>query len=361
MVHSEARATIVKTSSGKKDRKIRIAILGATGYTGEEATRLLLSHPHVEIAGLFSLEFVGQKVWQAFPRFSKRLDMVIEKYESEASLEGCDAVIACLPHKASMGFLAPLLEKGIKVIDLSADFRFGSAETYSSVYGVQHQYPDLLERAVYGIPELYRREMKDCSLVAVAGCYPTSAILGVAPLLKKHFARPKGIVIDSKSGVSGAGRTPSTRFHFPECNESVAAYGIGKHRHQPEIEEQFSRLYGAEVKVTFAPHLVPMNRGILSTIYLDPEGDVSLSEIRRAYEEMYDGEPFVTVLPEGAFPRTSDVAGTNSCHIGLTKTPEGKIVLTSAIDNLQKGASGQAIQCLNVVFGFEETEGLTRV
>jgi len=341
-----------------KDR-IRVAILGATGYTGEEATRILVSHPHVELAGLFSLEFVGQKVWEAFPRFSKRLDLVIQKFEAGASLEGCDAVVACLPHKATMGFIAPILEEGINVVDLSADFRFSNPDTYAAAYGVQHGYPRLLERAVYGLPELYRERLKGCRLVAVPGCYPTSAILGAAPLLKKRLVRRSGIVIDAKSGVTGAGRTPSARFHFPECNESVSAYGIGKHRHQPEIEEQFSRLFGAEIKVTFAPHLVPMNRGLLSTIYLDPEGDVSLDEIRAAYEEMYRGEAFVTVLPDGVYPRTSDVAGTNFCHIGVTRTPEGKIVVTSAIDNLRKGASGQAIQCLNVVFGFDETEGLT--
>jgi N-acetyl-gamma-glutamyl-phosphate reductase len=340
--------------------KIKVVVLGATGYTGEEIIRILVNHPHVEIAGLFSLEFVGQKVSEAFPRFSKRLDLVIQKYEPGVSLEGCEAVLACLPHKASMSFVAPILERGIKVIDLSADFRFANSETYAAAYGVKHGYPQLLERAVYGLPELYRERLKGCPLVAVPGCYPTSAILGAAPLLKKRLVRPYGIVIDAKSGVTGAGRTPSARFHFPECNESVSAYGIGKHRHQPEMEDQFSRLYGAEVKVTFAPHLVPMNRGLLSTIYLDPEGDVGLAEIRAAYEEMYQNEPFVTVLPDGVYPRTSDVAGTNSCHIGMTKTPEGKVVVTSAIDNLGKGASGQAIQCLNAVFGFDETEGLTR-
>ncbi len=343
----------------KADRRIKAAILGATGYTGEEATRILLNHPHVEITRLFSLEFVGQKVWEAFPRFSNRLDMVIEEFGPESSLEGCDAVIACLPHAASMSLVVPIVEQAITVVDLSADFRFAEAHTYSTAYGVQHRYPQLLEKAVYGLPELYRQKLKGCSLVAVPGCYPTSAILGGAPLLKYRLVSPRGIIIDAKSGVSGAGRTPSSRCHFPECNESVSAYGIGKHRHQPEIEEQFSRLYGQAVKVTFAPHLVPMNRGILSTIYLDPEGAPSLKEIRSVYEEMYSGEPFVTVLPDGLYPKTSDVTGTNSCHIGIAETGEGKIVVTSAIDNLVKGASGQAIQCLNVVFGFDETEGLT--
>jgi len=342
----------------KTTEKINVAILGATGYTGEEAIRILLNHPHVEMARLFSLEFIGARVWEAFPRFSKRLNLVIEKFEEGSSLEGCDAVIACLPHKVSMAIVAPILQQGIKVIDLSADFRFASPDTYAGVYGVEHQYPHLLEQVVYGLPELNREKLKGCSLVAVPGCYPTGAILGAAPLVTKRLVRPYGIVIDAKSGVSGAGRAPSSRCHFPECNESVSAYGIGKHRHQPEIEEQLSRLYGEEVKVTFAPHLVPMNRGILSTIYLDPDGDVSLDKVRAVYEEMYRDEPFVTVLPEGQYPVTSDVTLTNSCHIGITKTPEGKIVVTSAIDNLRKGASGQAVQCLNVVFGFDETEGL---
>ena len=372
----------------KWETKINVAILGATGYTGEEALRILLNHPHVRVARLFSLEFVGTRVSQAFPRFSKASELVIEEYKPGASLKGCDAVIACLPHKASMGILAPLVETGIKVIDLSADFRFASPDTYTAAYGVEHQYPELLEKAVYGLPELYRAQLRDCPLVAAPGCYPTSAILGAAPLLKNHLVRPSGIVIDSKSGVTGAGRTPSSRCHFPECNESVSPYGVGKHRHQPEIEEQLSRLYacprsrtslgvgqadparsslvpagtarGGEVKVTFAPHLVPMNRGLLSTIYLDPEGDVPLEAVRSAYEEMYAGEPFVTVLSPGCYPATSDVTFTNSCHIGITKTREGKIVVASAIDNLQKGASGQAVQCLNVVFGFNETEGLTQ-
>jgi N-acetyl-gamma-glutamyl-phosphate reductase len=338
--------------------KIRVAVLGATGYTGEEAIRILLNHRHVEITRLFSLEFIGRKVWEAFPRLSKRLDLMIEEYEESSSLEGCDAVIACLPHKASMSIVAPLFEKGMKVVDLSADFRFANQETYSKTYGVEHQYPHLLEQAVYGLPELNRDKLKGCSLVAVPGCYPTSAILGAAPVVRNRLVRPSGIIIDSKSGVSGAGRTPSRRCHFPECNESVSAYGIGKHRHQPEIEEQLSSLYGGEVKVTFVPHLVPMSRGILSTIYLDPEGEVSLDDVRAVYDETYREEPFVTVLPEGQYPATSDVTLTNSCHIGVTMAPEGKIVVTSAIDNLRKGASGQAVQCLNVVFGFDEREGL---
>jgi len=344
----------------KSETKINVAILGATGYTGEEALRILLNHPHVRVARLFSLEFVGTPVSEAFPRFSKASELVIEEYKPGASLKGCDAVIACLPHKASMAILAPLVETGIKVIDLSADFRFASPETYTAAYGVEHLYPKLLKKAVYGLPELNRAQLPDCPLVAVPGCYPTSAILGAAPLLKNHLVRPSRIVIDSKSGVTGAGRSPSSRCHFPECNESVSPYGIGKHRHQPEIEEQLSRLYGGEVKVTFAPHLVPMSRGILSTIYLDPDGDVPLEAVRSAYEEMYAGEPFVTVLPHGSYPATSEVTFTNSCHIGITKTGEGKIVIASAIDNLQKGASGQAVQCLNVVFGFNETEGLTQ-
>ncbi len=341
--------------------KIRVAILGATGYTGEEAVRLLLKHPGVEIARLFSLEFVGKRIWEAFPRFSKKVDLTIEKYDESTSLDDCDAVVACLPHKASMALVAPLYERGLKVLDLSADFRFLDAEKYLGAYGVEHRYVQLLEQAVYGLPEINRDKLRGCSLVAVPGCYPTSAILGLAPLMRNRLARPYGIVIDSKSGVSGAGRTPSSRFHFPECNESVSPYGIGTHRHQPEIEDQLSRLYGGEVKVTFSPHLVPMNRGILSTMYLDPGSEASLEEIRAAYEKMYAEEPFVTVLPEGQYPRTADVVGTNSCHIGITKTAEGKIVVASAIDNLVKGASGQAVQCLNAMFGFDETNGLKQV
>ncbi len=344
-----------------REEKIKVAILGATGYTGEEATRLLFNHPHVEIARLFSLEFVGKRIWEAFPRFSKKLELVVEKFEADSSLDECDVVMACLPHRVSMGFIGPLLERGIKVIDLSADFRFADPQSYSAAYGVEHQYPDLLKQAVYGLPELNRNKLKGCSLVAVAGCYPTSAILGAAPLLKNRLVRPRGIVIDAKSGVSGAGRALSSGSHFPECNENVSPYGIGKHRHQPEIEEQFSRLYEGEVKVTFAPHLVPMNRGILSTIYLDCEGDVSLGKVRTAYEEMYRDEPFVTVLADGSYPRTADVTGTNSCHIGITVTPEGKLVVASAIDNLVKGASGQGTQCLNAVFGFDETDGLAQL
>jgi N-acetyl-gamma-glutamyl-phosphate reductase len=350
-------STIVENEA----RKIKVAVLGATGYTGEEAIRLLLNHPRVEIARLFSLEFVGEKVCEAFPRFSKKLDVVIEEFRAESDLKDCEAVMACLPHRVSMRLVAPLVERGITVIDLSADFRFADPQTYSAAYGVEHQYAALLEQAVYGLPELNRDKLRGCKLVAVPGCYPTSAILGAAALLKNRLVRPSGIVIDSKSGVSGAGRAPSSRCHFPECNESIFPYSIGEHRHQPEIEEQFSELYGEKVKVTFAPHLVPMNRGILSTIYLDPRGDVRLDRVRAAYEEMYGDEPFVTLLPQGRFPRTADVAGTNSCHIGITGTREGKIVVASAIDNLVKGASGQAVQCLNVVYGFDETDGLTRV
>lgn len=337
---------------------LNVAIVGATGYTGAELARLLLRHPQVAIAALTSERSAGEPFGKAFPAFQGRLDLVLEALNPEAIAQKADLVFLCLPHHESMQAAATFRELGRKVIDLSADFRLIDAKVYEAWYG-PHVAKDLLEDAVYGLPELHRTAVAQADLIANPGCYPTSCILGLAPLIKEKLIELDSIVCDSKSGVSGAGRGAKTDILYCEVNESFKAYGVGKHRHTPEIEQELSRLAGQKVAITFTPHLVPMDRGILSTLYARARGKVLPKALHDLYREFYAKEPFVRVRPLGAFPATHEVRFSNYCDLGVHFDERtGRVVVVSVLDNLTKGASGQAVQNMNIRMGWEETLGL---
>jgi N-acetyl-gamma-glutamyl-phosphate reductase len=331
----------------------RAAIVGASGYSGQELIRLLLQHPHVQISQSTSRQYAGKAVADVFPRFRGQVEATF--VEPNVDRIDADVVFLALPHGVAAEFAPALLRKGIKVLDLSADFRLKSAAVYREFYEHEHPAPELLRQAVYGLPELHRDEIRKANLVACPGCYPTSILLGVAPALKKGLAESAGIIATSLSGVSGAGRKVAEEFLFTECNESARAYGIPKHRHLSEIEQELSLLAGGNVVVSFAPHLVPLNRGIVSTIYLELK--VKLDDPLAVYREFYKNEPFVRITP--SLPDTKNVEKTNYCDISVRVDPRtNRLCAVTAIDNLTKGAAGQAIQCLNLVCDDEETTGL---
>jgi N-acetyl-gamma-glutamyl-phosphate reductase len=336
---------------------INIAIVGASGYSGEELIRLLLRHPRARIVAFTSRQHAGKRVADVFPRFRGQIDAnFVEPTPKNLRNAKPDAVFLALPHGVSTEFVPPLLENGVKIFDLSADFRLKSAEIYEEFYGAKHPAPQLLQKSVYGLPELHRAEIKKAQLVACPGCYPTSIILGATPALSHKIAKPDGIVVASMSGVTGAGRKVADEFLFSECNESVRAYGIPKHRHLSEIEQELSGAAKRAVKISFTPHLVPINRGISSTIVMDFAGG-DAKNLKKIYAEFYKNEPFVRVLE--TIPDTKNVEMTNFCDIAVRfDARTNKIVVVSVIDNLTKGAAGQAVQCLNIAFGFEESAGL---
>lgn len=321
--------------------KTRVSIIGASGYSGQELIRLLLRHPGVEIVQFTSRQYAGKPVADVFPRFRGQVTaMFVEP--KVADIEA-DVVFLALPHGVATEYAVPLLAKGVKVLDLSADFRLKSPAIYKEYYDHDHPAPELLIQAVYGLPERYRAVIKTAQLIACPGCYPTSIILGVLPVL----SQAKNIIVSSISGVSGAGRKVAEEYIFPECNESARAYGIPKHRHLSEIEEQLGQT------ISFTPHLIPLNRGIVSTIYVE----ANVSDPLPLYREFYRHEPFVRVTD--ALPDTKNVERTNFCDISARFDPRTqRLVVVSAIDNLTKGAAGQAVQCLNLVCGYEETMGL---
>ncbi len=335
--------------------KQRVAILGASGYSALELIKLLLRHPHAEITALTTRHSEPRPVGEVHPSLVGRLDLSLENLPLETVAERADYVFCCLPHGASAASASQLLPLGKKVIDLSADYRLSDPAEYAKWYGLAHADPSNLKDAVYGLPELYRDDVRSASLIANPGCYPTSAILALAPLLDAGLIEPEGIIVDSKSGVSGGGREPKPQFHFPECNESIAAYGVGTHRHMPEIDQILSDAAGKRVEVIFTPHLVPMDRGILSTSYAVPTGATSTEALLSLYREFYAGEPFVRVLT--GLPATKHVAGTNFCDL-TARVVRGRVVVLSAIDNLIKGASGAAIQNFNLMSGVPETTAL---
>jgi len=336
----------------------KVAVFGATGYGGVELVRLLLDHPDVEVTWLGGHSTVGENIAEFYQHLNGAIDMDVREIDVPAAAEVADLMFFALPHAVGAALVGQALDMGKKVIDFSADCRLKSVATYEEYYET-HPRPDLLEQAVYGLPELHRDEIVPTQLLAVPGCYPTSAILGLAPVVDAGLIEPN-VIVDSKSGVSGAGRKLSLTTHYTECNESVAAYKIASHRHSPEIVQELSGL-GAEMTVTFTPHLIPMNRGILSTSYGTLTGDLSVAEAVALYREFYAGEPFVRVLDEGVLPATKHVSGTNFCDIGLAVDANaGRLIAVSAIDNLIKGLSGAAVQCMNLMIGVEETTGLTR-
>lgn len=340
----------------------RVALLGVTGYTGLELIEILLRHPRVQLTYLASRREELPVVSDIFPRLRSRCDVRTGPIDLEAVAEAAEVVLLALPHLVSKQFVPGLLERGLTVIDLSADYRLKDPAVYERYYGEPHTDAKNLSQAVYGLPEIYGDALRGAKLVAVPGCYPTGAILAVAPLMTGQWPPVGEVTVDAKTGVSGGGRSPKLAFHFPEANESVKPYNVGVHRHQPEMEQVLSDVAGRDVSVDFIPHLVPMDRGILSTVYVHLEGEVAEGAIQARYEEFYKGQPFVRVRPLGEYPGTKDVAHTNFCDIGLKVlwSREGvtKVAVMSAIDNLVKGASGQAVEDMNLVLGFPRTAGL---
>ncbi len=339
--------------------RIKVAIVGASGYSGEELLRLLLVHPQVEITCVTSRQYAGQPLGKVFPRFMEAPLAFSAPAADEIAAAAAVAFLA-LPHGVAAEYAVPLLEKGVRVIDISADFRLRDTAVYERYYGAPHPAPALLAEAVYGLPERYRERLRGARLVACPGCYPTSIILPTAPVLAAGLARTTGIAAAALSGVSGAGRKVDLEYIFPECNESIRPYKITGHRHLPEIEQELAAAAGVKtLAMNFLPHLVPVNRGIHSTILLDAVPGVTLEQVEQVLHAAYDAEPFVRVLPRGSLADTKHVTLTNMCEIGCAvDSRTGRILLSSAIDNLTKGASGQAVQCLNLVCGLDETAGL---
>lgn len=337
---------------------VRVGIIGATGYTGVELVRLLARHPQVKLTALTAEKNVGQPIWRLFPSVLKESDLVCQPLEVESISKLCDFVFLALPHKAAMQVVPAFLSKGIKVVDLSADFRISDPQVYERWYE-PHTAPSFLKEAVYGIPELHREEIKKARLVANPGCYPTSVILPLTPLLKKRVLDLRSLIADSKSGVSGAGRSAVLSSLFAEVSENFKAYKVTEHRHTPEIEQELSRAAGEKVNITFTPHLVPMKRGILTTIYATLNKVFSEAEVYEIYSEFYHREKFIRLRPSDLLPSTADVFGSNYCDIGLKIDARfNRLILLSAIDNLVKGASGQAVQSMNLMLGIEESIGL---
>ncbi|MDH3975822.1 MAG: N-acetyl-gamma-glutamyl-phosphate reductase [Deltaproteobacteria bacterium] len=337
---------------------IKAAVIGATGYTGLELVRILLTHPHVELTVLTSRSQVGTPYSELFPLFKGMTSLKVEEFDAKKIAGNAHVAFTALPHGYSMESVANLVEEGIKVVDLSADFRFSNLSVYKDWYA-EHQFPNLAGEAVYGLPELNREKIRTGRLIGNPGCYPTSVILALAPFINENILDKKSIVVNSASGVSGAGRSASLGNIFCEANESYKAYKVGGHRHLPEIEEILGSLCGEDIPITFTPHLLPMNRGILSTITASLTKDASTGELIHFVAEHYRNEPFVRVCSEGKYPDTAMVRGSNYCDIGL-KVDErtGRLIIVSAIDNLVKGASGQAIQNMNIICGLNEDEGL---
>jgi N-acetyl-gamma-glutamyl-phosphate reductase len=334
---------------------IRVAIIGASGYTGAESIRIILQHSEAELIYLSALPEECGAVGDVFPQFKGRCDLQIEPLDLDKLSDMADVALCCLPHKVSMEFVPRLLAVGLKVIDFSADYRLKDPRVYEKFYQVKHTDTANLAKAVFGLPELFRERIKGARLVANPGCYPTGALLAIAPLLKEGLIETDSIIVNAVTGVSGAGKNPSSRFHFPNMNENLFAYGIGTHRHMPEMEQIASEIAGCDVQILFQPHAGPFDRGILSTVYCQPKGKVDSERLLKLYNDLYGGEPFVQICSSA--PSVKDVAGTNYCHIFVTCV-KGRIVCFSAIDNLVKGASGQAIQNMNIVFGLDETIGL---
>jgi len=340
---------------------IRAAVAGATGYAGAELVRLLAGHPIVDLTMITSRQYAGQRFDRVFPSMAGRVDLVCEELDDDRICAAADVIFTALPHKLPMKIAPEILKRGRKTIDLSADFRFNEAGVYEAAYQ-PHAAPQLLRESVYGLSEVYSSQIASARLVGNPGCYPTSALLPLIPLIKGGLVEPDGIVIDSKSGVSGAGRSPSLTVHHCEVNESFKAYKVSAHRHAPEMETILSREAGRGIVITFVPHLVPMTRGMLSTIYARPSGAATARTVQDCLAAFYAGRPFVRLRPPEALPDTLHVRGTNYCDIGFVLDERGRrLILMSAIDNLGKGAAGQAVQNMNLMFGLDETAGLDQI
>ncbi|MBV9462596.1 MAG: N-acetyl-gamma-glutamyl-phosphate reductase [Verrucomicrobiae bacterium] len=336
----------------------KIAIIGASGYTGEELVKLLLRHPAAEIVAVTSRQHAGQRLAESIPALRGRTDLQFTAPDVKELLKlKPEVVFLALPHGVAAEYVVPLMEAGATVIDLSADFRLRSAEVYKEFYSHEHPAPQLLEKAVYGLPELHRKQIARAKLIGSPGCYPTSVLLGAWPAFKHGLVKKEGIVADSLSGVSGAGKKPEVDYLFSECAGSAKAYGVPKHRHLSEIEQELSAMAGSKIHITFTPHLIPVNRGILTTLYFELAKEITQDAAQAAYEETYAKEPFVRV--SSSLPEIKNVAGTNFCDIGVRVDPRTRrLVVVSAEDNLIKGAGGQAIQSMNLILGLPEATGL---
>lgn len=338
---------------------LNVAIIGASGYTGVELARILCNHPEVHLRMVTSRQYAGQPLSQVFPNLRGKVDLICENPSPDELCHRADFFFTAVPHKTAMGLVPQLRQAGKKVIDLSADFRIRDVAVYEKWYQ-PHSSVQYLQEAVYGLPELYRPAIAQSSLIANPGCYPTSIILGLAPLLKAGAVVPETIIADAKSGTSGAGRSAQTGNLYCEVADGFRAYKVGgSHRHTPEIEQELSRLCGQEIQITFTPHLLPISRGILSTVYAELRPGFSAESIQRLYEDMYEQEPFVRILPQGNLPATQYVRGSNFCDIAFALDERtGRIIVLSAIDNIVKGAAGQAVQNMNIMCGFAEETGL---
>jgi N-acetyl-gamma-glutamyl-phosphate reductase len=351
-IKSECNTT---TDFKKPSTMIRVGIVGGTGYTALELIKILLRHPDVCITTLTSRDVSCPALSDVHPQLRERLDLNFSLFEINSFTEQVDFAFCCLPHAASAEIVKQLLDRGIKVVDFSADYRLNDAATFEQWYEVEHPDAARVGSVPYGIPELFRTEIKNAELVANPGCFPSSALLPLAPLLCQNLIETTPIIVDSKTGVSGAGRKPNLKFHYPECNESVAAYGVGSHRHMPEINQIIERICNQTITATFTPHLIPMDRGILSTIYVNPKPGIDASTLQHALKETYHQETFVRITD--ILPHTKDVAHTNFCDISIAQCGE-MAVIVSVLDNLIKGASGAAVQNFNLMLDLPETTGL---
>ena len=340
---------------------IRVAIIGATGYAGAELVRILSAHPEVELMVLTSRQFAGVRFDQVYPAFNGLIDLVCEAYSQDRICDRADVVFMALPHQLPMSFVPEFIKREKKVIDLSADFRFNDVTIYETAYQ-EHTAKELLASAVYGLSEIYAEQIGKATLIGNPGCYPTSVLLPLIPLLKKGLLDPSTLIADSKSGVSGAGRSLALASHYCEVNESFKPYKVAVHRHNPEMDAILSREAQKPLSITFVPHLVPMTRGMLTTIYATPAANLQARDVTDCYAAAYSQRPFIRLCSKDRLPDTLIVRGTNYCDIGFKLDERNnRLILISAIDNLVKGAAGQAVQNMNIMMGFDETAGLLSV
>lgn len=339
--------------------KMRVGVVGATGYGGVELVRLLHGHPHVKLSAVSSISFQGEDISKIYPGLRGGIDLTLEK-DPSGMMDSCGVVFAALPHGLSQGLAKDCMDRDIIFIDMGADFRLENENEYRDWYGETFLDKDLHKKAVYGLSEVFRDKIKEARLIANPGCYPTSVALALYPALKEGMIDPQEIIINSKSGVTGSGRSMTQSTHFPECNEAFSAYKAGAHRHTPEIEQTLSWFAGEKIKVTFTPHLLPVNRGILSTIYCRLKNTPEV--LRRCYVEAYANESFVMILQDGEYANIRNVRLSNSCHISLHfDMRTDRLIICSAIDNMVKGAAGQAIQNMNIALGLPEDAGLSAI
>lgn len=341
--------------------KVKVGIVGGTGYTGVELLRLLANHPEAEVVAITSRSEKGVKVADMYPNLRGFYDLAFTEPKVEV-LNGCDVVFFATPHGVAMSMAPELTSAGVKVIDLAADFRINDLQAWAKWYGFEHTCPEIMSKVAYGLPELFREQVKQASVIANPGCYPTTILLGLKPLIEAGLVELSGIIADGKSGVSGAGKGANVAMLAAEMSESFKAYGVAGHRHLPEIKDKLNVLSGEEVDLTFVPHLVPMIRGMESTIYATLKEDVSQEQLQELFEKTYADEYFVDVMPAGSLPETRMVKGSNMCRLSVFRPQGGSlVVVTSVIDNLVKGAAGQAVQNMNILFDLPEKAGLTHV